>query len=105
MIAQVYQTLGNVLVLLLLLACSAFFSGSETAFFNLTQRQIRLFEASPVRLQKLAAHLLRQPGHLLNCLLFGNMMVNVLTLHDSRGCPPAVRFFRADSQEHLSAPG
>ncbi len=78
MIAQVYQTLGNVLLLLLLLACSAFFSGSETAFFNLTQRQVRLFEASPVRLQKLAAHLLHQPGHLLNCLLFGNMMVNVL---------------------------
>ncbi len=78
MIAQVYQTLGNVLLLLLLLACSAFFSGSETAFFNLTQRQIKQFEASRVRLQKLAARLLRRPGHLLDCLLFGNMMVNVL---------------------------
>ena len=78
MIAQVYQTLGNVLLMLLLVACAAFFSGSETAFFNLTQRQIKLFEASQVRLQKLAARLLQRPGHLLNCLLFGNMMVNVL---------------------------
>jgi putative hemolysin len=78
MIAPLHQTLGNALVLLLLVACSAFFSGSETAFFNITQRQIKQFEASPVRLQRLTAHLLRRPGHLLNCLLFGNMMVNVL---------------------------
>ncbi len=78
MIAPLYQTLGNVLLMLLLVACSAFFSGSETAFFNLTQRQIKQFEASPVRLQRLTAHLLRRPGHLLNCLLFGNMIVNVL---------------------------
>jgi putative hemolysin len=78
MIAPIYQTLGNVLLLLLLVACAAFFSGSETAFFNLTQRQISQFQASHVRLQKLAARLLQNPGHLLNCLLFGNMMVNVL---------------------------
>jgi putative hemolysin len=78
MIAPLYQTLGNILLLLLLVACSAFFSGSETAFFNITQRQIKQFEASSVRLQRLTAHLLRRPGHLLNCLLFGNMMVNVL---------------------------
>jgi len=78
MIAPLYQTLGNVLLLLLLVACSAFFSGSETAFFNITQRQIKQFEVSPVRLQRLTARLLRRPGHLLNCLLFGNMMVNVL---------------------------
>jgi putative hemolysin len=78
MIAQVYQTLGSALLLVVLLAGSAFFSGSETAFFNLTQRQIKQFEASPIRLQKLAARLLRRPGHLLNCLLLGNITVNVL---------------------------
>ncbi len=78
MIAQVYQTLGNIFLLLLLVACSAFFAGSETAFFSITPRQIKQFEASPVRLQRLTAHLLRRPGHLLNCLLFGNMIVNVL---------------------------
>jgi CBS domain containing-hemolysin-like protein len=78
MIAQVYQQLGRGALMLLLLACSAFFSGSETAFFSLTQRQIRQLETSSGRLQKLAAHLLRRPGHLLNCLLFGNMVINVL---------------------------
>lgn len=78
MIAPVYQTLGNVLLMLLLVACSAFFSGSETAFFNLTHRQVKQFEASDVRLQKLVARLLQRPSHLLNCLLLGNMIVNVL---------------------------
>ena len=78
MIAQVYETLGNVLLMLLLVAGAAFFSGSETAFFNLTQRQVKQFEASDVRLQKLVARLLQRPGHLLNCLLLGNMIVNVL---------------------------
>jgi putative hemolysin len=78
MIAQVYQQLGHGLAMLLLLACSAFFSGTETAFFSLTQRQIRQLETSTGRLQKVAARLLRRPGHLLNCLLFGNMVINVL---------------------------
>lgn len=78
MIAQAYQTLGSVLVMLLLLVCSAFFSGSETSFFNLTHRQLKQLNASGHRLQKLAARLLRRPGHLLNCLLLGNIVVNVL---------------------------
>jgi putative hemolysin len=78
MIAQAYQYLGHILLMLLLLACSAFFSGSETAFFSLTQRQIKQLDASDGRLQKLVAHLLRRPGPLLNCLLLGNMTVNVL---------------------------
>ncbi|MBN2130739.1 MAG: HlyC/CorC family transporter [Sedimentisphaerales bacterium] len=78
MIAQVYQNLGSVVVLLLLLGCSAFFSGAETAFFSLTHRQIKQLGVSSSRLEKLAAGLLRRPGHLLNCLLLGNMTVNVL---------------------------
>lgn len=78
MIAQVYQNLGQILAMLVLLCCSAFFSGSETAFFNLSPRQIKQLNASTYRVQKLTAHLLRRPGHLLNCLLFGNMCVNVL---------------------------
>jgi putative hemolysin len=78
MIAPAYQYLGHLLLLVLLLACSAFFSGSETAFFNLTRRQIRQLDASTHRLQRIAARLLRRPGHLLNCLLLGNITINVL---------------------------
>jgi len=78
MTTQAYENLGRILVMLLLLACSAFFAGSETAYFSLTRRQIKQLNASPLRLERLASRLLRRPGHLLNCLLLGGMTVNVL---------------------------
>jgi len=78
MIAQIYENLGHVLVMLSLLGCSAFFSGAETALFNLTRRQIKQLGASTHRVQKLVAHLLHKPGRLLNCLLLANITVNVL---------------------------
>lgn len=78
MTAQVYENLSRVLVMLLLLACSAFFAASETAFFSLTRRQIEQLGDSARRLEKLVASLLRRPGHLLNCLLLGGMTANVL---------------------------
>jgi len=74
MAAQVYQ----IVLMLLLLAGSAFFSGAETAFFNLSRRQTKLLQESKHKVQKLAAKLLNKPGRLLNCFLFGNMTVNVL---------------------------
>jgi len=77
-VAQVYQNIGHFVLMLLLLGCSAFFSGAETAFFNLSRRQIKLLQKSNHRLQNLAAKLLHKPKQLLSCLLFGNMMVNVL---------------------------
>jgi len=74
MASQVYQ----IIFMLVLLACSAFFSGSETAFFNLSRRQLKLMNNSRHKVQRLAASLLNKPGHLLDSLLFGNMTVNVL---------------------------
>ena len=76
--AQVYQNVGHIILMLLLLAASAFFSGSETAFFNLSRRQINLLQKSRHKLQNLTAKLLSEPSRLLSCLLFGNMTVNVL---------------------------
>ncbi|MBN2181590.1 MAG: HlyC/CorC family transporter [Sedimentisphaerales bacterium] len=71
---QAYQ-----IVLMLLLLCgSAFFSGAETAFSNLSRRQIKQLRESKHRLSNLAGRLLNKPGQLLNCFLFGNMTVNVL---------------------------
>ena len=75
---QVYQNIGHIVVMMVLLACSAFFSGAETAFFNLSRRQVSLFVKSKHKLQKLSARLLNKPKQLLSCLLFGNMTVNVL---------------------------
>ena len=74
MAAQVPQ----IILMLILLAGSAFFSGSETAFFNLSRRQITLLRESGHRLRRLVAALLDRPDRLLNCFLFGNMTVNVL---------------------------
>ncbi len=70
--------LGHIVLMLILLVCSAFFSGSETAFFSLSRRQIKLLKGSEQRLQRIAGELLENPSRLLRCLLFGNMNVNVL---------------------------
>ena len=74
MAAQLYQIIS----MLLLLAGSAFFSGSETAFLNLSPRQIKQLEKSAHHLQKLVSRLLKKRRQLLNCFLLGNMTVNVL---------------------------
>lgn len=76
--AQIYQNIGHIILMLLLLCCSAFFSGAETAFFNLSRRQISFLRKSSHRFQNLASVLTTKPKQLLGCLLFGNMTVNVL---------------------------
>ncbi len=68
----------KIILMLILLACSAFFSGSETAFINLSLMQTRLIKKSEHKLQKLLASLLSKRRKLLNCFLLGNMTVNVL---------------------------
>jgi CBS domain containing-hemolysin-like protein len=74
MAVQLYKIIS----MLILLICSAFFSGAETAFFNLSRRQVKSFRDSKHKVQNLVGNLLNKPGHLLNSLLFGNMTVNVL---------------------------
>jgi len=64
--------------MLILCVISAFMSGSETAFSNLSRRQKKKFARSDNKLQRMAAKLLRKPKRLLSCLLFGNMAVNVM---------------------------
>ncbi|MBN1973245.1 MAG: HlyC/CorC family transporter [Sedimentisphaerales bacterium] len=74
MAPYVYQ-----IVLIFLLICgSAFFSGAETTYSNITRRQIKQLKESKSKLSKLASSLLNHPRQLLNCFLFGNMTVNVL---------------------------
>jgi len=64
------------LFMLALLCASAFFSGSETALFNLSRDQLRRFRASRSAFQRLAARLMDDPRRLLVTVLFGNMTVN-----------------------------
>ncbi|MBN1787508.1 MAG: HlyC/CorC family transporter [Sedimentisphaerales bacterium] len=68
----------SLLLMLVLLGFSAFFSGSETAFFNLSKRQREQFLNSKKKSHQLTAALLTRPKKLLTTLLLGNMAVNVL---------------------------
>ena len=61
-----------------LLACSAFFSGSETAFFSLKREQLRAYERHPGWAGKHILDLLARPKLLLATLLVGNTVANVL---------------------------
>ena len=63
---------------LFLLACSAFFSATEVAFFSLHKLRVRAMRESDHALARLAARLLEHPGNLLTTILMGNSIVNVL---------------------------
>ncbi|MGI6271589.1 MAG: hemolysin family protein [Anaerohalosphaeraceae bacterium] len=76
--AALLANLWRVGLMIALLCCSAFFSASETAFFNISRRQLQAFMASDNRIEKAAARLLRIPNRLLTSILLGNMLVNVL---------------------------
>lgn len=101
--SNAFYPIGQLILLLLLLTASAFFSGTETAFFNLSRRQIKLLSESKHKLQNLTTKLLSRPKQLLSCLLLGNMMVNVcffaitsvLTLKIERQFGPASAVFGA----------
>lgn len=62
----------------LLLFGSAFFSGSETAFFSLTRHQKHDLEEEKSANSQLILSLLKNPSRLLVSILMGNLVVNVL---------------------------
>ena len=64
-------------LLLLLLAASAFFSGSETALFSLSAEQLQTLGRNGARGRRLVG-LLKKPTQLLSTLLIGNTLVNVV---------------------------
>ena len=75
---QVHYSLFYALFMIVLLACSAFFSGSETALFNLPRNVVKTMRQSKHRLEHLVAKLLQKPEQLLGSLLLGNLIVNIL---------------------------
>ena len=66
------------LILILLLGCSALMSGSETALFSLSNHQLYEFSRSPNRLRRSVAELMKQPRSVLLTILLGNTTINVL---------------------------
>ena len=69
--------LPQALFMLLLLCFSAFFSASETAFFSLTREEVKGFEKSSRRAERLVKALLKSPKNLLITILLGNMLANI----------------------------
>lgn len=72
------EHLMALLFMVLLLLCSAFFSGTETALFSLTRDQIKRLRAEGHRSSKLLSILASNPSGLLITILFGNLVVNIL---------------------------
>ena len=76
--AILYNNLIYLLVMIALLGCSAFFSGTETAFFSLSRAAIKMMRQSRHTRQGLVVRLLDRPEQLLGSLLLGNLIVNIL---------------------------
>lgn len=70
--------LTSLLFMGLLLLCSAFFSGTESALFSLNRSQIRRLRNEGHHVERLLALLTDNPSGLLVAILFGNLVVNIL---------------------------
>ena len=64
---------------IVLLGFSAFFSGSEIAFFSLTQSDIDTFQSSTSSGEQRVARLMLTPRQLLITIIVGNTVVNITT--------------------------
>jgi len=66
----------DVILIIVFLVASAFFSASETALFSLSDLRLRrLHDSSPKAKQ--VKTLLKRPTHLLSTIVFGNLLVNI----------------------------
>ena len=70
--------LGGVVAMGFLLLCSAFFSGTETALFSLTRKQVERLRDGGGAVEKILTLLSKNPTGLLVAILFGNIVVNIL---------------------------
>ena len=67
----------RVILFFILIAFSAFFSGSEAAFFSLSKQMIDRLKESTTKSSRRIVSLLKEPRHLLITILVGNTVVNV----------------------------
>lgn len=72
------MVLAQILILIVLIMLSAFFSGSETALFSLSKIRVKRLQLENRANSKLVAQLLDKPTMLLISILIGNMLVNIL---------------------------
>lgn len=68
----------QILLLLLFLICSGFFSSSEVALFSLSSMKVKSFKSDPDKRKQLVARLLASPRDLLVTIIMFNIIVNIL---------------------------
>lgn len=73
------------IAMVILMACSGFFSASEAALFYLRPRDRREMESGSVA-EKAAAELLDDPDRLLSAILFWNLVINITYFSISSIC-------------------
>lgn len=67
----------HIIILMILLLLSAFFSGTETALFSLKKADLHRFSESKKPVEKSIAHIMNYPEKILITLLIGNLFVNL----------------------------
>ena len=74
-----------IFAVIVLIILSSIFSGSETAFFSITEIKRRKLLRSPIKNNRLTGQLLEKPRSLLLTILTGNMLVNITlsTINDN----------------------
>jgi len=68
----------SLVIMALLLCCSGFFSGTESALFSLSRRQIGRLRHEGHHIERMLHLLTDNPTGLLVAILFGNLVVNIL---------------------------
>ncbi|MCC0648841.1 hemolysin family protein [Clostridioides sp. ZZV15-6598] len=71
------DSLVQIIILVVLLMGSAFFSASETALMSLSKIRIRYMQDEGVKGAKLVSSLIENPNKLLSSILVGNNVVNI----------------------------
>nr|UWI51112.1 hemolysin family protein [Clostridioides difficile] len=71
------NSLVQIIILVVLLMGSAFFSASETALMSLSKIRIRYMQDEGVKGAKLVSSLIENPNKLLSSILVGNNVVNI----------------------------
>ena len=77
MLIDIYPDLIKILLIIVLLVCSALISGSEVAFFSLSKTDLKKISSSNIKNIKLIALLRSEPRRLLATLLVSNNFINI----------------------------
>jgi len=77
LLIDLYPDIIKILLIIVLLICSALISGSEVAFFSLSKTDLKKISSSDARSLKLIALLRANPRRLLATLLVSNNFINI----------------------------